>query len=320
MNKTSKYLLLSLLFNCITPVQAGVTYNQKYYDFRVGDNDITMGYSWLNLENKPNIIKFSIDKIDVAKSYIDFKRPNDDIALSFIYNKLQNDIKEINESQNSYKVKLTRQEGSREFSFIVVGDVDDLLVERLKDALDKRQEKYLKDYFYEYYYIWNENDKLISIDYTRITEAYIGKMTNVAQAFKDKNNRNMYDTRSVVNDIIEFYQSIPYDTLLEDRGAGFSTPLRLLHENKGDCDTKLVAIASTLKALYPNMQIIAIVLPKHVLIGMKIPYTREDLKMMHNGEPYVLAETAGPGLLPIGEIAEESAAIMRMGLHSVIEL
>jgi hypothetical protein len=320
MNNFKKSILFGILLNCITPVQAGVTYNQKYYDFRVGENDITMGYSWLNLENKPNVIRFSIDKIDVAKSYIDFKRPNDNVALSFIYNKLQNDIAAINESQSTYKIKLTRQDGAREFSFIIVGEVDDLLVERLKDTLDKRQEKYLKDYFYEYYYIWNENDKLISIDYARITEAYISKMTNVAKAFQAKNNPNMYDTRSVVNDIIEFYQSIPYDTLLEDRGAGFSTPLRLLHENKGDCDTKLVAIAATLKALYPNMQIIAIVLPKHVLIGMKIPYTREDLKMMHKGEPYVLAETAGPGLLPLGEIAEESAAIMRLGMHSVIEL
>lgn len=315
------YKIIIILFSLlITQVQAGVTYSQKNYSFKVNDTDITMGYTWITSENKPNVIKFNINKIDVAKSYIDFKRPNNETALSFIYNKLQNDIEKINKSQSSYKIRLTRQTGAQEFSFIVAGDVDNVLMERIKTTLDKLQESYLRDYFYEYYYLWNDNQKLISIDYARITELYITKMSPVAQAFKYKNNRNIYDIRSVLNDILSFYQSIPYDTLLEDRGAGFSTPLKLLHENKGDCDTKLVAIASTIKALYPNTKIIAIVLPKHVLIGFNIPYTREDLKIMHKGSPYVLAETAGPGLLPLGEIAEETATLMRLGMHSVIEL
>ena len=145
-------------------------------------------------------------------------------------------------------------------------------------------------------------------------------MQPIASAFKDKNKNNLYDIRIVINDILNFYQSIPYDTLLEDRGAGFSTPFRLLHEDKGDCDTKLVAVAATVRSIYPNLKTIAIVLPEHVVIGFEVPFTDEDKKVNYKGKTYVLSETAGPGIAPIGVIAESSEALMRTGKYSIINL
>ncbi len=316
MNK--KILLIIILLNCIS--HAGITFNQNNYAFKVSDNEIEMYYDWNNYNRQRNRINFSIDKIDVAKSYIDFKRPNNEIVQSYIYNRLREDIKIINESQKSYNIILTKETGSKEFSFIIKGSIDISLMKIIKFELNKRQNLYLKEYFNQYYYLWNEDEKLISIDYSKITNIYIEKIKPVANAFKIKNNKNMYNKRIVINDIINFYQSIPYDTLLEDRGEGFSTPLKMLHENKGDCDTKLVAIASTIKALFPDVNIVAIVLPKHVLIGFNIPNNDNDLKIKYRNESYVLAETAGPGLIPIGYIAKESETYMRMGKYSIIQL
>lgn len=314
-----KIILASLL--SLSPLAiAGLPSSQTHYTYKIEENDIKFNYSWTDYYNRSNSIAFTLDKIAVANSYVDFKRPRNEDAFDFIHNSLLQDINTINTSQNQYTIKLLRESSTSEFEFMVSGELNDELLKKIQTVLDQRQDEYLKDYFNKYYYLWNENDKLISIDYSRITNDYLPKMTPIVQAFKYKNNRNIYDTRSVVNDILGFYQSIPYDTLLEDRGAGFSTPFKLLHEDKGDCDTKLVAVAATVRALYPNVKALAIVLPKHVVIAFNLPRANTDKTILYKGKPFVMAETAGPGLIPLGEIATESENLMKAGSYSIIEL
>jgi len=319
MNKFLKLIIFSG-FILTTPLSlCGVTYTQKDYHFKINDDTIDLEYSWLNMANELNHIKFKLNKVDVARSYIDFKRPEMDDVLNYIHARLLMDINLVNTSQNDYKIQIIKAKDNSDFSFLITGDTKNQL-DRIQKVLDDKQQEYYEDYFHEHYYDWNKDEKLISIDYNKITEIYLPKMTPIAKAFQAKNNNQIYDRRSVINDILNFYQSLPYDTLTSDRGAGFSTPFKLLHENKGDCDTKLVASAATIKSLYKNLDVISVVLPEHVIIGFAIPVTGDDLKIMYKGRQYVLAETAGPGLIPLGELSEFSLNALKRGDYAISPL
>lgn len=319
MNKFLKLIIFSGFVLTAPLSLSGVTYSQKDYHFAINDDTIDLDYSWLDMANALNHIKFKLDKIDVAKSYIDFKRPEMDDVLNYIHARLLMDINLVNTSQNDYKIQIIKARDNSDFSFLITGDTKNQL-DRIQKVLDDKQQEYYEDYFHEHYYDWNKNEKLISIDYNKITEIYLPKMAPIAKAFQAKNNNQIYDRRSVINDILNFYQSIPYDTLTSDRGAGFSTPFKLLHENKGDCDTKLVASAATIKSLYKDLGVISVILPEHVIIGFAIPATGNDLKIMYKGRQYVLAETAGPGLIPLGELSEFSLNALKRGDYAISPL
>ena len=319
MNKIAKLIILSGFFMIAPLSMSGVTYSQKDYHFNINDETIDFNYSWLNMANQINFIKFKLDKVDVAKSYIDFKRPETKDVVDYIHARLLMDINIINTSQNDYKIQIIKASDEDDFSFLITGDTKNKL-DRIRTVLEDKQQEYYEDYFHEHFYNWNKDEKLISIDYNKITELYLEKMAPVAKAFQLKNNNQIYDKRSVINDILNFYQSLPYDTLMSDRGAGFSTPFKLLHENKGDCDTKLVASAATIKSLYKGIKVISVVLPEHVIIGFNIPATNSDLKIMYKGQQYVLAETAGPGLIPLGELSEFSLNALKRGDYEISPL
>lgn len=319
MNKIAKLIILSGFFMIAPLSMSGVTYSQKDYQFTINNDTIDFNYSWLNMANQINFIKFKLDKVDVAKSYIDFKRPETKDVVDYIHARLLMDINIINTSQNDYKIQIIKASDQDDFSFLITGDTKNKL-DRIRTVLEDKQQEYYADYFHEHFYNWNKDEKLISIDYNKITELYLQKMAPVAKAFQLKNNNQIYDKRSVINDILNFYQSLPYDTLMSDRGAGFSTPFKLLHENKGDCDTKLVASAATIKSLYKDVKVISVVLPEHVIIGFNIPATSSDLKIMYKGSQYVLAETAGPGLIPLGELSEFSLNALKRGDYAISPL
>lgn len=319
MNKLAKLIILSGFFMIAPLSMSGVTYSQKDYQFTINNDTIDFNYSWLNMANQINYIKFKLDKLDVAKSYIDFKRPETKDVVDYIHARLLMDINIINTSQNDYKIQIIKASDQDDFSFLITGDTKNKL-DRIRTVLEDKQQEYYADYFHEHFYNWNKDEKLISIDYNKITELYLQKMAPIAKAFQLKNNNQIYDKRSVINDILNFYQSLPYDTLMSDRGAGFSTPFKLLHENKGDCDTKLVASAATIKSLYKDVKVISVVLPEHVIIGFNVPATSSDLKIMYKGSQYVLAETAGPGLIPLGELSEFSLNALKRGDYAISPL
>lgn len=319
MSKFANIIIFSGLCLFAPLALSGVTYSQKNYQFKINKETIDFNYSWLNMDNQLNFISFQLNKIDVAKSYIDFKRPEEAEVNNYIHARLLMDINVINTSQNDYKIQIIKNSNEDSFTFLIEDDTKNQL-EKLKKVLNDRQKEYFEDYFHEHFYDWNPNEKLISIDYGRITEIYLPKMTAIAKAFQLKNNNQIYDRRRVINDVLNFYQSLPYDTLTSDRGAGFSTPFRLLHENKGDCDTKLVASAATIKSIYKDIKIVAIIIPEHVFIGFTVPANNNDLKIMYKGEQYVLAETAGPGLIPLGELSEFSLNALKRGNYAISPL
>lgn len=295
------------------------TLYQKKFEEKIGNSVIQLTYNWNGFNNSVNNISFFLDKYEVKNSYADFKKPTPIDVSKYVFSNIDNDIKKINASQNRYKIELINSQ-KPVITYKISGKINQQLVSQIESALKFREKKYTEEFFKKNYFLWNEKEALVSIDYAKISKIYIPQMLPVSNAFRIKNNNNIYNRRIVINDILSFYQSIPYDTLTSDRGAGFSTPLRFLHENKGDCDTKLVAINSTVKSIYPDIKSIAIVLPNHVLLGFNVPANNNDKKVLINGTTYVLTETAGPSLVPLGVIDPKNEALMKTRNYSIISL
>ncbi|MGY0650058.1 MAG: hypothetical protein ACW7DU_18220, partial [Paraglaciecola chathamensis] len=93
-----------------------------------------------------------------------------------------------------------------------------------------------------------------------------------------------------LNLLLGWLQSIPYDDLesrVSSNGAGFSPPFTLLSNNQGDCDSKSVLMASVIRALFPDIELVMLYLPNHALLGIAMSPQKDEASMLINGEEYL---------------------------------
>jgi hypothetical protein len=120
--------------------------------------------------------------------------------------------------------------------------------------------------------------------------------------------------REQINWIMGFLQSIPYDTLQNRRtsnGSGFQTPYALLRTNRGDCDTKSVALLAILRSLYPTLPLSMIYVSEHAFVGIGIAQGPKDYALKLNNRPYVLADPTGPSQIPLGVADRRALALLK---------
>ncbi len=98
--------------------------------------------------------------------------------------------------------------------------------------------------------------------------------------------------------------------------AEFYPPPRALDVGYGDCDTKSALLASVLRN-FPGTRVVGVHVPGHYILGVAGVPRSGDAYVEYRGTPYVLVETSGPGMLPIGTItdATESALATTIGVR-----
>jgi hypothetical protein len=88
----------------------------------------------------------------------------------------------------------------------------------------------------------------------------------------------------------EFIQSIPYSTSTTT-DAGFQTPIGMFAQNRGDCDTKSVALAAILRGYGINS--VMVTMPEHMFMGVEIPASPGDHTFVYRGRRFVSVEPTG---------------------------
>ncbi|MCU0835155.1 MAG: hypothetical protein MUC77_12100 [Chromatiaceae bacterium] len=181
--------------------------------------------------------------------------------------------------------------------------IGDELAERIA-AVEQAMAGFEAAYYLERRYRLHE-DRSLRPDYARIARESVEPLAPVAAALADSTRGGSW--REVVDRLLLFLQTIPYDPL-DDRatGAGFSPPLVVLADNRGDCDSKSVSFAAIAHRLQPDLPIALVLVPGHALVALATPPERGDRTLRHAGRTWVLAEPVGPGAYPMGRIAEES--------------
>jgi len=166
---------------------------------------------------------------------------------------------------------------------------------------------YKKNYYIARYSNTNKDTANIRIDFIAVARKYASSMRPIALAIKKKTRG--WSKREVINYTLNFIQSIPYDTL-DSRNAqgpiGFVAPLTLFDINKGDCDTKSTALMGILRHLYPDLNIVMVIIPLHAFIAIDLDVQANDTAFSYQGRDYVVAEAAGPALTHAGKAYPES--------------
>ncbi len=148
-------------------------------------------------------------------------------------------------------------------------------------------------------------------NYVTITRNFTPLMLPVSLALARPGD----DPQKFLGRALVFFQAIPYSTLGTGNDAEgdltYLTPLAVIDLNRGDCDSKSVALAATLKARYPPMGVILLLLPNHALMGVSLPAAPGQATYDHLGRRYVLMEPAGPARSAVGCISEDSAKALK---------
>jgi hypothetical protein len=157
---------------------------------------------------------------------------------------------------------------------------------------------------------------VVEVDLLRQVGDYVSVMRPLAEAFAAR-TRGL-DDRHVVELLLGFFQSIPYQDIEPPRGRGFRTPIGLIEANGGDCDTKSVAFAATLRALRPGLGLALVAIEHHVLAAAELPPAGGEYWLRLSGRTFLFMEPVGPGLLPIGRVGQETRKEVAAGRYRVL--
>ena len=112
-----------------------------------------------------------------------------------------------------------------------------------------------------------------------------------------------------------FFQQIPY-AKLEDkdrRGGDYLPAPALLAQNRGDCDSKAVALAAVLRTYTPGRKFAVVTMPGHAILAVDLPSDPEDWAIRSDGRQFVALEVAGPAMAGVGEVGAATARMLKEG-------
>jgi len=195
------------------------------------------------------------------------------------------------------------------YSFTVKGGTNKVVME-ISKWLEKKAKEIRDEKLREAYFIRSKaNNNSLDIDYARLINRYVHTMYDVAKALHIKAGGK----RAAITHYLNFIQSIPYSNKFHN-DAGFTTPIGMLLENKGDCDTKAVAFAALMKNF--GLPVILFIIPEHVMIGVELTPSTSDVHMKIGDKKYILAET-GQGY-PLGAISSDTMEELKRGNYQII--
>jgi len=264
--------------------------------------------SWQDFNGQTQSLRFKVEADHVEQAQSDSQTLHAQEAVKVAYAKA---VKEAKRSaRRGVNIQVIPRAGN--LSFRASGPderVVDREIERVKRLADKEMQDYLRDQNYKM------DGGVIETDYAKISRNNYFAMRPLARAIQDQTRGQ--DIRGVVNYTLSFLQTIPYKTYTPRSGdrfsALFNTPLRLIANNKGDCDDKSLAFGTLLKIMYPSLDVALVLVPGHAFVAMDIPTQAGDMTMTEGGRTYVLAEPVGPAAYPVGQIAQSSVDLARQG-------
>lgn len=272
-------------------------------------------YLWQDQQGNQQALEFSL--LNYPHKLTKFIQFRPEQAQQYVQNQLKPQLKQIDPRQA--RVQLNQNRG--ELSVQLQGN-DPKLIKQLAEQLNQQIDQHYQGYLSQHYFVEHRGvDGVLGImpDHNRFAKEsaeYLFSWLNASlQALADKQS----DPRAVTNYLLGFVQSIPYHALRSKdqlRGAGYLTPIQVLRNNIGDCDSKTTLIASALKTLFPRMQLAIVYVPNHALLALRLPAQNNDHTINIMGANWVVAEPTGPALYPLGKAAPSSLQFIRSGMFT----
>lgn len=299
-------LLLAWLLLWPVTVQA----QQKSFNLSYIEGMARYAYTWTDWGKLEYRVKFEVPEDDLRASMTDFTAYENFEANSEIARRLEAKAQQV---VPGVKVTITPVPAGIQYRAVGEKPKAEVAMQQVRELEKDVRAAYLSERLYTF-----ARENVLMPDHGRIASLYAPKMAGLGKALLSQ-LRVGATARDVMDVGIGFFQTIPYDTLKDrytSNGAGFETPLRMLAENRGDCDSKSVAYLALLRYYYPTLPLLMVYTPYHAFVGIGLPPQQNDATVEIEGIKYILAEPVGPTQVPVGKIAPESMAELQKGVYS----
>lgn len=273
------------------------------------DDKLNFNYQF-TVDGQPQQLAFSLDKKVVANHFRDFRPYKPALMQQYLWRDMQK------LTSTFPGIRLQRLPGKQALTYrISAGDEAqrEALQQQLDELIKSRTSAYLQQAYY-HEINWPDRQRVIVPDHQRLMQDSLQDMLPVATALHA--SVQQMDVRRAINFTARWIQQIPYQDLSDRRkssGASFSPPLRLLRENRGDCDSKAVLLAGLIRMLLPDIKLAMVYLPNHAVLAMQMTPAPGDMTVSIGGVSYVLIDATGPALLPVGEISPQYRPFTQSG-------
>ncbi|PKM17640.1 MAG: hypothetical protein CVV11_16105 [Gammaproteobacteria bacterium HGW-Gammaproteobacteria-15] len=255
-------------------------------------------------------LNFSIAQTTLSNHFRQFRRFQTNVLQQYLWRDLQMHMTQYP------NVRLLRQPDSNALRYQIVS-ADQTLLPQLQHELSQltaeRSQFYLQQaYYYQLSLPWS--GPAIVPDHQRLMQDSLNDLLPVARALHDKLVNTA--SRDSVAYISSWLQQLPYQDLSDRQnstGNTFSPPLRVLQENRGDCDSKTVLLAALLRMLLPDVKLAIVYLPQHAMLAVQLPVGAMDEKVTIEGKEYLLIDPTGPALSAPGQISQNYIMYTRSG-------
>lgn len=288
---------------------------QQYFKSKYIGNHVHFDYQWTDLDRKIQRLRFNLPTEELNRGAKEFQTLDQKELNSYVFSHVKEYLKKYNVGRKSIRLTPTLNGYDADYRGYTKSELSKIQTE-IEFASKDAEVAYLKNHFYTYV-----RGNSVMPDHRLIAKRYVRAMKPVATAIRNATRGK--DTRETVNYALHFIQNIPYNQLQNrytSNGAGFYTPYGLLYNNRGDCDTKSVALAAIIRNLYPNVRMVMVYTPGHAFIGLGFRPSKGDLSLDLGGTKFVLAEPAGPGMAAIGKVSRSSEARLVGGKYSYQEI
>jgi hypothetical protein len=265
-----------------------------------------LSWRWRGGEDREFNTAFNLSNDAIAEAEAVFR----DFNMDTMWTRLEAELRaEVDRSGQGQQVKLTRNRDGVRWS---ISGNNQAAVDRLAAQLKDRQEAFLKVYLARY--LRMRADTRVLVDFAAATTALQRSMRPVARALAATTGIPNTD-RARIELALGFFQQIPY-AQLEDknrRGGDFLPGPALLAQNRGDCDSKAVALAAVLRTYTPGRKLVIVTMPGHAILATDLPSTPSDVAIRSDGRQYVALEVAGPLMAAVGQVGSTTARLLKEG-------
>ena len=280
------------------------------------DNSYQFNYQWRDQSGAKQAISFVLTKEALFKKFRNFRAYRPQFAEAYTAQKIKKTLQE--KPIENVQVNFVKKSGKISLD---INSRDQAALSKAYAQISELQQKYGLEYLKEnYYQRFTTHDSIQGIkpNHRAIAQSSVADLKPLRDPIL--NTVSIKNIRKVTDYTLGFVQSIPYSRLesrVTSLGAGFSTPLKVLWENQGDCDSKVTLTGAILRALMPRVKIIFVFIDQHALIGIDVPARAGETSIEYQGSNYLLAEPTGPAKLLLGKIAPDSELAINNNLYSV---
>jgi len=303
----------ALLLAALVALASGAEAQQLDFKRISRSGDELLSYRWRDSERREHAVAFTLTRQAIKEAEASFA----EFSLEAMWRVVERDLREeVERFGNGGRINIRRASDGLRWTLEAR---DPAALERLTRKVEERLLKSKQDYLTRHLRRM-VGEKRILVDFAAATTALQNPLRAVARALGDLPDVPNED-RARVAVALGFFQEIPYATLDDARrqGGDFLPAPALLAQNRGDCDSKAVALAAVLRTFTRFRKLAVVTMPGHAILAVEMPAQPGDTTIRQGGRLYVALEPAGPALAPIGRVGPHSAKYLA-GLARDIEV